>query len=322
MSNLGLQRSSLQLRARLYSQNRGFFAARGVLEVETPILSAAGNTDPQIESLKCEFSGPHHAGSGTRYLRTSPEFFHKRLLAQGAGAIYELGKVFRDGEFGSRHNPEFSMLEWYRPGWDHHQLIDEVAELVQQVLADAGQSSWPEQRLSFAELFERHAGIDPHRIELESLRQQLLGLEVNAGSWDRDQCLDYLRAAVIEPQLPDQALTFVIDFPASQAALARIGPGEPALAERFELYLGRVELANGYHELTDPVEQRRRLLADQARRASEGRPGPPLDEAFLDALTQGLPACAGVALGVDRLLMALASTQSIADVIAFPFDQA
>ncbi len=313
---------ALRARADLYAEIRRFFAEREVLEVETPILSVAGNTDPQIDALRARFVGPHSAGGSVRYMRTSPEYFHKRLLAAGSGAIYELGKVFRDGEFGARHNPEFTLLEWYRPGWDHHRLIVEVAELVQSLLSSAGQDQWPVQRLSFAELFQRYAGVDPHRVSLADLRAQLGGLEVNAGDFDFDQCLDYLRAAVIEPQLPQQTLTFVLDFPANQAALARIRPGDPPLAERFELYLGQVELANGYHELCDAAEQRQRLLADQARRADQQRHCPPLDEAFLGALEQGLPACAGVALGVDRLLMALTGSSEIGSVISFPFDQA
>ncbi len=313
---------SLQARAKLYAQIRAFFAERGVLEVETPILSVAGNTDPQVDSLRCQFNGPAHAGGRTRYLRTSPEYFHKRLLAAASGPIYELGKVFRDGEFGTRHNPEFSMLEWYRPGWDHHRLMDEVGDLVAGLLAAAGQGAWPQQRLTFAELFQRYAGTDPFAASLSELRAQLAGLGVSADDFDADQCLDYLRAAVIEPELPEKTLSFVSDFPASQAALAKIRPAEPPVAERFELYLGRVELANGYHELTDAAEQRQRLLADQSRRRGEQRHVPPMDEALLSALRSGIPDCAGVALGVDRLLMALGQHGDIASVVSFPFDQA
>lgn len=314
--------ASLHARAQLYAQIRAFFADRGVLEIETPVLSVAGNTDPQIDSLRCEFNGPLHAGGRTRYLRTSPEYFHKRLLAAGSGPIYELGKVFRDGEFGARHNPEFSMLEWYRPGWDHHRLMDEVAELVNVLLQTAGQGSWPVRRLTFAELFQRYAGVDPFAVDMGQLHALLAGLGVNAESLDRDQCLDYLRAAVIEPELPEATLTFVSEFPASQSALARIRPGDPPVAERFELYLGRVELANGYFELTDAAEQRQRLLCDQARRQSEQRHVPPIDDALLAALEAGMPDCAGVALGVDRLLMALGQHSDIASVLSFPFDQA
>jgi lysyl-tRNA synthetase class 2 len=314
-------RASLALRARVCQRIRAFFASREVLEVETPILSLAGNTDPQIESLHCQVAA---AGSGgRRWLRTSPEYFHKRLLAAGAGAIYELGKVFRDGEYGARHNPEFSLLEWYRPGWDHLRLMPEVAELVQWLLQGEGQPAWPEERLSFAELFERYARIDPHAASLAVLHEALRAAGmVDPTGVDRDEALDYLRGAVIEPRLPAGRLLFVYDFPASQAALARIRAGSPPLAERFELYLGRVELANGYHELTDASEQGRRFEADLLRRRERSQIAPPLDRNFLAALEQGLPDCAGVALGVDRLLMALAGADDLRQLLPFPFARA
>ncbi len=315
-------RAALAQRARVHARIRRFFEEREVLEVETPILSAAGNTDPQIESVRCAVSTAG-VGKSMRWLRTSPEYFHKRLLASGSGAIYELGKVFRDGEYGARHNPEFTLLEWYRPGWDHHRLMEEVAELVQSLLEAEGQGRWPEARLSFAELFERYAGIDPFTASLTSLHDRLAaaGVVDPTGS-DRDEALDYLRGAIIEPALPPRKLLFVYDFPASQAALARIRPGDIPLAERFELYLGRVELANGYHELTDATQQRERFETDLRRRRERGQRTPPMDSQLLAALEQGLPPCAGVALGVDRLLMALAGENDLRQLLPFPFERA
>lgn len=319
----GTVRATLALRARVYGHIRRFFAERDVLEVETPILSRAGNTDPQIESLHCTVSAAGYGAASQRWLRTSPEYFHKRLLADGAGALFELGKVFRDGEYGARHNPEFTLLEWYRPGWDHWRLMDEVAELVQGLLESAGQCRWPEERLSFAEMFRRHAQIDPWSASMASLHEALRAAGVvDPATSDRDEALDFLRGAVIEPALPADRLLFVYDFPASQAALARIRPGTPPLAERFELYLGRVELANGYHELTDPAEQRSRFEADLCRRRERGQATPPMDRELLAALERGLPACAGVALGVDRLLLALAGENDLRQLLPFPFGQA
>jgi lysyl-tRNA synthetase class 2 len=316
-------RAALIQRARVYDHIRRFFAERGVLEVETPILSAAGNTDTQIESLHCEVRAAGQGDHRRRWLRTSPEFFHKRLLAAGAGAIFELGKVFRDGEYGARHNPEFTLLEWYRPGWDHHRLMGEVAELVQELLRAGGHPVWPQQQLSYAELFQRHAGLDPFAVSLADLHERLHAAGVlQPERLARDEALDYLRGAVIEPLLPAGQLSFVYDFPASQAALARIRPGSPAVAERFELYLGRVEVANGYHELSDAMEQRRRFDADLRQRAAQARALPPVDERLLAALQQGLPDCAGVALGVDRLLMALAGQSDLRQLLPFPFARA
>lgn len=312
---------ALALRAALNRHVREFFHARGVLEVETPILSAAGNTDPNIESFRLDFDGPASAGARRRWLRTSPEFPLKRLLAAGIGDCYELGRVFRNGEAGRRHNPEFTMLEWYRIGWDHHRLMQETAELVQGALALVGRAVQVE-TLSYAGLFERHLRLDPHRDEIGALRAPLGEFGIDPEGLTRDDWLDLLLTHCIEPALDPDTLTLVQDFPASQCALARVRAGEPPVAERFELYLGGVELANGYHELADATEQRARFEADLARRAERGSVQPALDERLLSALWSGLPACAGVALGVDRLLMALLATREIADVLAFPFERA
>jgi lysyl-tRNA synthetase class 2 len=312
---------ALGLRARLNTALRAFFAERHVLEVETPILSVAGNTEPNIASFSLEFSGRTDGAPRTRWLRTSPEFALKRLLAAGIGDCYELGRVFRDGEAGGRHNPEFTMLEWYRVGWDHQQLIEEVAELINAALALVGRDATLE-RIAWRDLYRQRLGLDPITAATAELQAALGDVRIDAEGLERDDWLDLLLTHRVQPGIPDDQMLAVHDFPASQAALARLRPGDPPLAERFELYLGPLELANGYHELTDAVEQRRRFERDTMRRAHRGVAAPPIDGRLLAALENGLPPCAGVALGVDRLLMAMAGSGCIGDVIAFPFDRA
>ncbi|KAB7765300.1 EF-P lysine aminoacylase EpmA [Xanthomonas maliensis] len=310
----------LQLRARLNAMIRAFFAERGVLEVETPVLSAAGNTEPNIDSFSTHFSGHVTAGAPLRWLRTSPEYPLKRLLAAGVGDCYELGRVFRNGEAGGRHNPEFSMLEWYRVGWDDRALGEETVALVQQALALVGRQA-SVQVLSYRALFQQHLGLDPLLATDAQLRAPLQDVAIDPQGLRRDDWLDLLMTHRIQPALAADTLTVVHDWPASQCALARIRPGQPPVAERFELYLGSYEIANGYHELKDAAEQRARFLRDNQLRAARGAAQLPLDERLLQALPQ-LPDCAGVAVGVDRLLMALRGTTQIADVLAFAFAEA
>ncbi len=301
---------------------REFFAARGVLEVETPVLSGAATTDPNLHSLECRYHSPNPR---RLYLHTSPEFAMKRLLVAGSGSIYQLAKVFRDNEAGRWHNPEFTLLEWYRVGVDHHTLMDEVAALVHSVLADRAPSG-PVQKLSYREAFEQSLGIDPHSAPVAALadRAREHGLSIPAGMPDDnpDAWRDLLLTHAVEPRLGRGQLTFIYDYPASQAALARIRPGSPPLAERFELYIEGVEIANGFHELADAVEQRARFERDNARRRERGEPALPMDERLLAALETGLPDCSGVALGFDRLVMFAADARSIGEVIAFPIDRA
>ncbi|WP_349984559.1 EF-P lysine aminoacylase EpmA [Stenotrophomonas sp. WHRI 8082] len=311
---------ALRQRAALNALIRQFFAERAVLEVETPILSAAGNTEPNIDSFHTDFSGHRDAGVRRRWLRTSPEFPLKRLLAAGVGDCYELGRVFRNGEAGGRHNPEFTMLEWYRIGWDHHGLLVETAALVNQALALVGRQATL-QVIDYRSLYQQRVGVDPFEDSIEQLRQPLADIAIDPAGLGRDDWLDLLMTHCIQPGFDDAVMTVVHDWPSSQAALARIRPGTPALAERFELYLGPVELANGYHELGDAHEQRARFEADHVRRQARGDVLPPLDDALLASLP-AMPACAGVAVGVDRLLMAMAQTPRIADVLAFDFSRA
>ena len=311
----------LRLRARLNAAIRDFFATRGVLEVETPVLSRAGNTEPNIASFALEFSGRTDGAPRRRWLRTSPEHALKRLLAAGLGDCYELGRVFRDGEAGGRHNPEFTMLEWYRLGIDHGRLADEVVALVRMALALVGREASAE-TVAYRELYLRTLGIDPMDAADEALRAALGEVAIDPEGLVRDDWLDLLMTHRIQPALSPDAILVVRDYPASQCALARIRRDDPPVAERFELYLGPLELANGYHELADAGEQRARFERDHAVRDARGLDAPPIDDRLLDALAHGLPPCAGVAVGVDRLLMAMLGAGTVAEVLAFDFPRA
>ena len=312
--------AALRQRAALNALIRRFFAERNVLEVETPILSEAGNTEPNIDSFHTRFSGHVDAGTPQRWLRTSPEFPLKRLLAAGVGDCYELGRVFRNGEAGGRHNPEFTMLEWYRVGWDHHRLIDETVALVRAALGLV-QRDARVRVIDYRSLYQQQLGLDPFQASVAQLQAALGDVQVDPAGMTRDDWLDLLMTHHIQPHFDAAVMTVVHDWPASQAALARIRPGTPPLAERFELYLGSVELANGYHELNDAGEQRARFERDHAVRTGRGAVLPPLDERLLAALP-ALPDCAGVAVGVDRLLMAMNQTGRIGDVLAIDFANA
>lgn len=293
---------------------RAFFAAREVLEVETPLLCGATVTDLHLASISAAVGGREH------FLQTSPEYAMKRLLAAGLGAIFQLGKAFRDGESGRHHNPEFTLLEWYRPGFDHHALMAEVESFFREVVA-APEADW----LSYREAFERVFAIDPHSAPVAVLDAVIAALPTSPPAFaedDRDGRLDYLLTHGVEPSFASDRPTLLYDYPASQAALARLRPGDPPVAERFEVYWGRIELANGFHELTDAVEQRRRFAADLKRRRAAGLPPVALDERFLAALEAGMPAASGVALGFDRLAMIAAGADHLDEVLAFPLARA
>ncbi|MEO5813076.1 MAG: EF-P lysine aminoacylase EpmA [Rhodanobacter sp.] len=311
---------SLHLRAHLYRLIRQFFLERNVLEVETPILSAAGNTEPNIDSFTTVFTGHVDAGARERWLRTSAEYPLKRLLAAGVGDCYELGRVFRNGEAGGRHNPEFSMLEWYRVGWNHRQLMRETIALVEAALGLV-QRRVAVHIVSYRQLFLEGLGLDPLLVPLDDLRAPLAAQHIDPAGLTRDDWLDLLITHRLQPQFARDCITVIHDYPVTQCALARIRPGEPPRAERFELYLGPLELANGYHELNDSHEQRARFERDNQRRSERGAGQLPLDEPLL-AVLDSLPDCAGVALGIERLLMCMADTDAIADVLAFPFADA
>lgn len=313
-------RDALVLRARVYGLIRRFFEARHVLEVETPILSRAGNTEPNIDSFTTTFSGPVDAGARQRWLRTSPEYPLKRLLAAGVGDCYELGRVFRNGEAGRRHNPEFTMLEWYRVGWDHRQLIDETVALITEALEISSLRYFFES-ISYSALFMRFLSMDPNVASIDTLRAALAGHEIRGDGLERDDWLDLLMTHRIQPALPPHGITAVYDWPASQCALARIRDGDPPVAERFEIYVGSHEVANGYHELNDAAEQRARFEIDNQRRRQRGMESVPLDAALLAVLGE-MPACAGVALGIERLLMCVSGDDDIRHLLAFAFADA
>jgi len=302
----------LKARAEILAEIRRYFAEQHVLEVSTPVLSFAGNTDPAIESFKT-------SSSKTQYLHTSPEFFMKRLLVEGSGSIYQICNVFRQGESGRYHNPEFSMLEWYRLDFDYQQLMDDVVALIHAV-----SDKTPEVlKLSYQQAF-KSLGIDPHTASEQQLtklaEEQGISLQ-GMGGMNRDDWLNLLMSHVIEAGFDKEKLTFIYDYPASQASLAKVRKDKYPVAERFELYWGGVELANGFTELQDADEQRWRFNHDNQRRLKVGHEPVPVDEKFLQALAKGLPACSGVALGLDRLLMVISGAASIDQVMSFPLSE-
>jgi len=311
--------AALRQRAGIIQQIRAFFAQRQVLEVDTPAMSQATVTDQHLVSFATEFVGPGQSQPLPLHLMTSPEFHMKRLLCAGSGPIYQICKSFRNEEAGRHHNPEFTMLEWYRPGFDHHQLMDEMALLLQAILS-CGQA----QRFSYQQLFLHYLQLDPLTATLDQLTaaapEQLKELAVR--ETDRDTLLQLLFSVVVEPQIGLDAPCFVTDFPASQAALARIASDDPRVACRFEVYFKGIELANGFHELADADEQLARFVADNRKRRSLGLAEQPIDYRLIAALQQGLPDCAGVALGIDRLVMLAAGAEQLPEVIAFPVQRA
>ena len=297
---------TLKARAELYGSVRAFFSAREVLEVETPILSAHATVDRHIESFQ----------AGKLWMQTSPEFAMKRLLCAQSGAIYQICKVFRQEESGRYHNPEFTLLEWYRPGFDHHRLMDEVEALLVATGAHVGRC----ERLTYREAFGRYAGLDPFSATLADLcAAARFDGDVGMQAQERDFWLDLIMSDTVGPKLGLTAPVFLYDFPASQAALSRVY-GE--VAQRFELFWKGIELANGFHELTDASEQRARFEADLQWRAAQGRKAPPYDHHLIAALQSGLPACAGVALGLDRLLMLTQDLPNVAATMAFDVTRA
>jgi lysyl-tRNA synthetase class 2 len=307
----------LRLRARLLGQLRSYFASTGSLEVETPVLVGAAVTDLHLESLAVQRTD----GTNLGYLQTSPEYAMKRLLCAGAPDIFQVARVFREGERGRNHNPEFTMIEWYRLGMDHLDLVRDVEALLRRLL-EPFREVGPSRIVTYSDAFRDCLGCDPLQVTAGDLGACLRerGTDVPASlAADRDSLLDLAMATHVTPGFAIDRLTFVHDFPASQAALARIrGP----VASRFEAFWGGLELANGFHELDDQAEQSRRFVDDLAARARHGRPRREPDRRFLDALAAGLPSCAGVALGFDRVVMVAVGARRIDEVIAFPIERA
>ena len=307
-------RLAVEARARLLADIRHFFSDKRVLEVETPVLSRAGNSDPNIRNISSD-------SSRKRYLRTSPEYAMKRLLASGHRDIYEMGRVFRGGETGRYHNPEFTLLEWYRHGWDYLDLAAEVIELVR--LCGRGQfDDWPVKRVTYRELFQQETGLDPLYCSESDLASCAIERGIMTTPMGHQEWLDLLLSELIQPALPGESFTVLYEFPPEQAALARIRPGSPPIAERFEVYLGQMELANGYQELTDAAEQMGRFERETKLADSRSEERTPLDMNLVSALRHGLPECSGVALGVDRLLMSCLKLDRIDAVLSFAADRA
>ncbi len=304
-------RETWKARQSLLAKVRAFFETRGVLEVETPTVSNAGGTDPQLDYFEVE---------GKRYLMTSPEFHMKRLLAAGFGDIFQITKSFRKDEFGAHHNNEFSMVEWYRVGMPQEQLMDEVEALVSDILGKPIHA----RRTRWIDAFRNYAGVDPLSATegdfAAACTEHSIPLPAGISAMSQEDWWDYLMVFAVEPALAKNGPEFILDYPQSQAALAQtyIGEDGHTWAKRFELFVDQVELCNGYTELTDATEQRRRFNADLEIRRNMGKPLPTQDENFLAALESGMPACSGVALGLDRLFMLALHKKEIKDVILFP----
>ncbi len=312
--------SNLKARAELYALIRAFFVARKVLEVETPILSTSTATDPQLESISASVRKNMGSEAEPYFLHTSPEFPMKRLLASGSGAIYQICKTFRNGESGRKHNPEFSMLEWYRPGFSLSELMQELELLMSDAL---GTNS--AENLSYRDAFLRYVDIDPFEITDELLAIKARELAEYAGpKLSRDDNLNLILSICIEPFLGAENPCFLCEYPPSQASLAQIclSSAGHLVAQRFELYINGMELANGYYELTDAQEQSKRFDQDNQERCLAGLPAIPPDENLVAAMAHGLPACSGVAVGLDRVLMLKVGVQSIDEVLTFPISRA
>ncbi|MCK5478339.1 MAG: EF-P lysine aminoacylase GenX [Methylococcales bacterium] len=313
----------LRLRAQMLTTIRTFFYHRSVLEVETPLLCHATGTDPQLDF----FSSFYHGSTVGRemFLQTSPEFAMKRLLAAGSGSIFQICKAFRNGEAGRFHNPEFSILEWYRVGFTLHQLMDEVVELFEVLLDDHCmiESTY---RVSYSELFEQVTGLNPLVFCQKSYGQYAsensIGDAISICGNDHSMWLDFLFSHKVQPVLANQTLSMVFGYPAIQSSLARISQENTAVADRFEVFINGIEIGNGFFELSNADEQEQRFDQEKKARTRKGLIQVEKDQLFLDALRFGLPDCSGIALGLDRLLMVIANADSLNDVLAFPFDRA
>ena len=310
-------RDVLVQRAQALAHVRKFFANRAVLEVDTPVVVNAPVTDVHVHSAEVRFPD----APGRFYLHTSPEFAMKRLLASGSGDIYQVCHVARGLERGRQHNAEFTLIEWYRLGYSLEQLMDEVEALARAVLGPVA-TSMVRERISYSQSFQASLGLDPLTAPLDELRAVAKREGFDQPAAERDELLEFLMSAKIGPTLGRNALTFIHRYPASQAALARLDAEDPRCALRFELYCEGIELANGFHELASASEQRARFEHDLAARHRRGLPADKMDELLLGALAAGLPDCAGVALGFDRLMMLLAGARNIDEVIPFPIERA
>jgi lysyl-tRNA synthetase class 2 len=307
---------TLLVRAEMLRQIRCFFLDRDILEVETPLLSKGTVTDVYLEAFSTSYQD-NALGEIPLYLQTSPEFAMKRLLSAGTGSIYQICKAFRCDEAGRYHNPEFTMLEWYRIDFNHQDLMSEMNELLTLILETETADI-----ISYQQLFIEHLDVDPltaSELELQKIASQKAQASILD---DRDQLLQCLFSILIEPNIAQERPLMVCDYPASQSALAQISSTDPRVAERFEVYYQGIELANGFHELKDPIEQKQRFIEDNSQRMKLNKDQKPLDTQLLDALSSGLPNCAGVAMGLDRLLMLKLQKSHISEVLPFTIERA
>lgn len=314
---------NLRLRAQILDDIRRFFSARAVLEVETPLLSYCSGTDPQLDFFTTDYCSPplQH----TLYLQTSPEFAMKRLLAAGSGSIYQIGKAFRNGESGRFHNPEFTLLEWYRVGFSLPQLMDEIVELLN-ILFNGRKALKPAQRISYQTLFQRYTGLNPLDFSYQDYctyaRDKHMPEAVSICGYDHALWLDFIFSHVVQSQLGENAVYMVYGYPVCQSSLARINEYNSNITDRVEVFINGIELGNGYYELTDAKEQDRRFDDEITIRQQRNRPGAVKNKHFIAALEAGLPECSGMAIGLDRLLMLLTNSASIDDVLNFPIHRA
>jgi len=301
---------------------RRFFAERSVLEVETPLLSQTIGTDPQLEFFTTQYCLP--PSQQTLFLQTSPEFAMKRLLAAGSGSIYQICKAFRNGETGRFHNPEFTLLEWYRVGFNLQQLMNEIAELIGELFN--GQLSREVECFGYQEVFQRYTGLDPLEFDYQRYCVYALANQLPEAAaiceYDHATWLDFIFSHKVQPQLGSNALCMIYGYPASQSSLARINENDARITERVELFINGVELGNGYYELVDAAEQNQRFDNEIAIRQQKKLPGVVKDWRLIGALEAGLPNCSGVAIGLDRLLMLVSSSSAIHDVLGFAVSRA
>ena len=311
----------IKLRAEVFAKVRQFMSERNIMEVETPVLSHATVTEFHLNSFNSTYSSPQlntpeNNTRETLYLQTSPEYSMKRLLASGTGAIYQISKVFRNEEQGKHHNPEFTMLEWYQPGYDHHQLMGELESFLNLfAMSDC-------EKISYADVFAKQTGMDPHTCDTDELVGMAEEYGLSSSSEERSVLLDFIFSHKIASTLGNTNPLFVYDYPACQSALAKLSDKSPKVAERFELFINGIEIANGFHELTDADEQLARFEEDLALRKNAERPDMLIDHLFMDALKHGLPSCAGIAIGIDRLLMTMTGIEDIREVLTFPIERA
>lgn len=304
---------NIRQRAEYYKTIRRFMEERDIMEVQTPVFSKCGNTDPNLSSFKTHFHSPNDKNPVTLYLNTSPEFAMKRLLAAGSGSIYQICKVFRDYEAGIHHQLEFTMLEWYRVGYDHHQLMDELSELLSKF------GYYSVERMLYSDVFESCTGLNPHHADLKLLCEKAKYYGLETDTVDRGLLLDFIFSQSIAPALSGDKAVILFDFPACQASLARIRNDENPVAERFELFIDGVEIANGFHELCDANEQMSRFKEDNRKRRITAQDEMPIDKRLLSSLDHGLPGCAGIAVGLDRLFMKMKGLNSIEEVLTFSY---